>query len=298
MDEADDALVALWEDIRESKTPLKLRQDLMETLTSLRRHLAAYRWTEGDRRKTAIIGSRLILPPDAGQVVLDATGALNGVYLGRKDVYHIEDMPSVRDYRNVTLLVARTNGTGKDAMSRRGDEIAQQTLKAVLEYYADASARRVLVVTDKASEEKVRQIFSQGGFAAMDVAHWNKIDGRNDWTDYDTLVALTLPWARASLDIANYTAIHGVELDDDGLNTPPDDVRRLREARVAAGLAQAIGRIRLRRMIHEDGSCEPCDVFVRVPNFKVVANGAGIIKGVERALVGIRACATFANFIN
>jgi hypothetical protein len=41
----------------------------------------------------------------------------------------------------------------------------------------------------------------------------------------------------------------------------------MREKRVAGTLAQAIGRIRLRKMTHEDGTCEPCDLFVRLSGF-------------------------------
>ena len=262
---------------------------MKETLTTLRRHLAAYRWTESERTHRALIGSRLLLPPDAGQVILDATGALNNVYLGRPDAYEVRAMPAVRDYRAVTLYAARTRGTGKTAMLKDGGSIIEQTLGSVLAQYGErAAARQVLVVTDLGSEETVRSIWSRAGFAALDVAHWNRIDGRNDWRECDTLVVLNLPWARASLDISTFMAVRGVELTDEELNAPPDDVKMIRETRIAAQLAQAMGRIRLRRMTDASGACEPCDVFVRFPHWKLLADTDQILAGVQRALAGIR----------
>ena len=64
--------------------------------------------------------------------------------------------------------------------------------------------RRVLVIADIDSEEEIRQIWGKGGFAALDVAHWNKIDGRNEWREFDTLVVLSLHYGPSSLDMATY----------------------------------------------------------------------------------------------
>jgi len=289
VEEADAALVALWQEVRSSKSVKpESRRIVKENLTALRRHLAAYRWTESERSHRALIGSRLLLPPDAGQVILDATGALNNVYSGRPDAYEVKTMPAVRDYRSVTLHVARTKGTGKTAMLKDGVSIIQQTLDSVLAHYGErAPARRVLAVTDKGSEDKVRSAWAKAGFEALDVAHWNDIDGRNDWRDFDTLVALNLPWNRPSHDVSTYMAVHAVELDDEGLNTPPDDVKTIRETRIAAQLAQAMGRIRLRRMTTVNGTCEPCDVFVRFPHWSLLVNTDRIVAGVQRALSGV-----------
>jgi hypothetical protein len=133
VEDADAALVSLWQEVRVSRfVKPESRRIVKETLTALRRHLAAYRWTESERANRNLIGSRLLLPPDAGQVILDATGALNNVYSGRPDSYEVKTMPAVRDYRSVTLHVAKTRGTGKTAMLKDGDSIIEQTLDAIL----------------------------------------------------------------------------------------------------------------------------------------------------------------------
>ena len=290
VEQADAALVAFWQEVRTAKSVhLENRRKVQEALTALRRHLAAYRWTESERHHRALLGARLLLPPDAGQVILDATGMLNNVYTGRPDAYEVLELAAVRDYHTVTLHVARTKGTGKTAMRKRGEQISRRTLDAILAHYGDAATeRRVLVVTNKDSEEQVREMWTKSGFAALDVAHWNKIDGRNEWRDFDTLVILTVPWARKSVDLSTFMAIRGVELDDNALNAPPEDVRAIRETRIAAELAQAIGRIRLRRMAASDGSCEPCEVFVRLPhNFDVLLNTDHVLDGLKRTLSGL-----------
>jgi len=186
--------------------------------------------------------------------------------------------------------VARTKGTGKWAMLKRGHEIAQQVLDAVLAHYGDeTNQRRVLAVTTLDAEEQVREIWAKAGFAALDVAHWNAIDGRNNWRDFDTLVVLSLPWAKTSLDLSTYMAVQGVELNEQALNAPPDEVREIRETRIAAEVAQAIGRIRLRRMTAPDGSCESCDVFIRCPHsFGVLLNTDHVLEGLHRALTGMQ----------
>jgi hypothetical protein len=166
VEQADAELVALWQDVRTSnRVKPEVRRIVKETLTMLRRHLAAYRWTESERSRRALIGSRLLLPPDAGQVILDATGQLNNVYLGRPDAYAVQTMPSVRDYRAVRLCAARTQGTGKTAMLKDGQTIIQRALESILGHYGErALERRVLVVTDLGSEEKVRTTWATAGF--------------------------------------------------------------------------------------------------------------------------------------
>jgi hypothetical protein len=82
--------------------------------------------------------------------------------------------------------------------------------------------------------------------------------------------------------------VRGVELDDAGLNEPPADVRAMREARFVATAAQAKGRIRLRRMTRADGTCEPCEIFVRFPNFDGRVRTDVVIEGLRAVLKGLQ----------
>jgi hypothetical protein len=99
-------------------------------------------------------------------------------------------------------------------------------------------------------------------------------------------VIATLPHATASLDLNTYMAVHEKELDDEALNAPPDEVKLVRENRIAAQLAQAMGRIRLRTMTKPDGTCEPCDIFLRLPNWRYMIDADRILDAVKRTLPG------------
>jgi hypothetical protein len=195
----------------------------------------------------------------------------------------------VRDYSTVTIYAARTSGTGKTTAKLKGDKLAADTVAALVGHYGDrASQRSVLVVVAKDGEEHFRKVGAGAGFKDFDVAHWNKIDGRNDWRSFDTLVIATLPYATASLDLNTWMAVNEEQLDDEALNAPPEEVKLVRENRIAAQLAQAMGRIRLRTMARTDGTCEPCDVFLRLPNWRFMVDADRIIDAVTRTLPGSR----------
>jgi hypothetical protein len=289
--EADALLVALWKDLRVSR---RIRPDnrafVREALEAVRHHLAAHRWTAPGGvhgpEAAAVIGGKLLMPPEAALVVLDATGDLNNVYRACPEFYQVRtDIERVRDYRNVTLYVTRTRQTGLVAMRKQGERIARETLDAVLAKYGDqARERRVLVVTNPGSEDTVRSVWGAAPFAEVQVAHWYDLDGRNEWSEFDTLVTLTLPYGSPSFDLTTFLLTHRTHLGD----APPAEVRAMREVRMAALVAQAIGRIRLRRVTSEDGSCAPCDVFLRMPNWDRVVNTDSILGHLRRALAGAR----------
>jgi len=263
-DQADALLLALWEQgLRGAKIEPELRARLGQTLSALRRHLSAYRRTAGDGKLTALTGHRLLLlPPSTHGVVFDATARLNNVYLGRPSEFEVQRTTQVRDYSTVTVYDARTNETGKRAATENGERLAADTIAALREHYGDrAGERRVLVVVAKDGEEHFRTVGTGAGFAAFDMAHWNKIDGRNDWRDFDTLCVATLPYANDSLDLNTYMAVNEKELDDAALNAPPDEVKLIRENRIAAQLAQAMGRIRLRTMTRMTARASPATFF-------------------------------------
>src|SRR4030095_14186219 len=280
----------MWEQgLRHAKrVEPELRASLGQTLSALRRHLGAYRWTAGNGSRTALSGHRLLLlPPGTHGVVFDATARLNNVYTGRPAEFDVRHMTEVRDYSTVTIYAARTSGTGKTTAKTKGDKLAADTVAALIAHYGDqARERRVLVVVAQAGEDHFRKVGTGAGFAAFDVAHWNKIDGRNDWRDFDTLVIATLPYATASLDLNTYMAVHEKKRDDKALTAPPDEVKLVRENRIAAQLAQAIGRIRLRTMTKPDGTCEPCDILLRLPHWRFMVAADRILAAVIRTLPG------------
>jgi hypothetical protein len=64
----------------------------------------------------------------------------------------------------------------------------------------------------------------------------------------------------------------------------PNEVMLVCENRAAAELAQAMGRRRLRTMTKEDGTCEPCDMFLRLPDERRLVDPDRVIDAVKRTL--------------
>ncbi len=289
--EADVLLEALGTALGQSqKLNPRTRAKLRQLIAAIRRHLASYRWISGERKTTTLSGPRLLLlPPTAQGVLLDATARLNNVYRRRPDVFDILDLPLVRDYSTVTIYEARTRGTGKGNITLRSREKAAETLTALIEHYGDqARERRVLVVVAKDARPSFEASPLRHQFKEYAVAHWNAIDGRNDWSKFDTLVVASLHYGSRSQDPNVYMAAEGIELDDIALNRPPADVRQVRELRIAATLAQAVGRIRLRSMVDPQGGCLPCDVFLRLPSWRYYVDADAILGHLRLVLPGVQ----------
>ena len=129
------------------------------------------------------------------------------------------------------------------------------------------SDRSVFVCVHKDYEhaaERFKHPFKRVGFG-----HWGAVDGRNDWKDYDTAVLFGLPYRDLIWPTNVFFALQGVQ-DDVWLKTPTwkgyTNVRRLMQQRqMSVEIIQAINRIRCRKVVDEDGGCDPADVFIVLP---------------------------------
>jgi hypothetical protein len=284
-------LDALWEAVRyEKRIKPEARAIIGETITVLRRHLSTAPWTD----EANVSSARLLRMPEGTKgVVLDATGAINNVYRARPEDFDVRTIAPVRSYQGVTVLEAMTNDTGKTRVKKAAGRIAERSVRDILAYYGgNVSERRLLIVMakDDTKEQEVRgafeQAFNAAGFAEYDITNWGKVDGRNVWKHYDTLLVVSLHYGSSTQDINTWLAVQGLEPDDESLNAT-DEIRGIKERRIAATIAQAIGRLRLRTMTKEDGTCDPCDVFLRLPNYKGIVDAEKIMTSVEQTLPGI-----------
>ena len=81
-------------------------------------------------------------------------------------------------------------------------------------------------------------------FARFDVGHWGAIDGRNDWSDYDTAVIFGLPYRDRVWSTNLFFALRGHQ-DDYWFQCPDwnehDDVHQVMEQRqLSVSIIQAI----------------------------------------------------------
>jgi hypothetical protein len=288
--EADGALARLGYSVQAyqfKRDQRKTVRKLLNTITAVRALMEDYRWQYvGRSGKTMVTTARMLVPP-ARSVTLDATGALSPVHVGRPDLFEIVVPKPTRTYWPVVVRVARTpRGTGKEHAERWATSMANRVLTSLRTFYGDrAHERRVLVVTHLVGEKKVERVFKGGGFAETHVAHWNALDGKNLWRECDTVVILTHPYRDPAADMNAHQAINGAA---PALQDIREGSRAVREARVAAANAQALGRTRMRKMLTATGECPPVDVWVRAPASRSPMDTDTVLAMVGRTLPGMR----------
>jgi hypothetical protein len=218
-----------------------------------------------------------------GPVVLDATAGVDLMYELMEDRADIIPTPrGVRDYSNVTLHVARTERIGKTAM----EELAGPRFAAL---QSDLSGRlstdkSVLFCVHKNVEHLVPTRADLGVTAAAS-AHWGAVDGSNNFKDFDTAVIFGLPFRDHVWGTGVFFALQGVQCDewhDNPTWKQHANVRELLQRRhLATSIIQAIGRVRLRKVIDVQGRCAPTDVFIVLPKGE---RGTEILKYIRQEL--------------
>jgi len=100
-------------------------------------------------------------------------------------------------------------------------------------------------------------------------AHWGAVDGSNEFKDFDTAVIFGLPFRDHVWGTGVFFALQGVQCDewhDNPAWKQHVNVRELLQRRhLATSIIQALGRVRLRKVIDEHGRCAPTDVFIVLP---------------------------------
>jgi hypothetical protein len=221
-----------------------------------------------------------------GPVVLDATAGVDLMYQlmeDRADI--IPTPPGVRNYSNVTLHVARTASIGKTKMEDLAGKRFPQ-LQANLNERLSAD-RKVLFCVHKHVEHLVP---TQADLGVTEVAsaHWGAIDGSNDYKDFDTAVIFGLPFRDRIWGTGVFFALQGVQSDEwHGKPTWKEhaNVRELLQRRhLATSIIQAMGRVRLRKVVDERGRCAPTDVFIVLPTGE---RGTEILRYIRQELPNI-----------
>jgi hypothetical protein len=252
----------------------EVRDGLLETLRAVERVFRQWSYVmKLPTGEQTLHTARLILPRETkGAVILDATAKANMLYRLFGDRVEVRSLPfHTRSYRNVRLHVSRGHKTGKGYIVKNADEAAGEII-ANLSRHLNGS-RKVLIVTHKDAEAAFAKYETP---FQRHTAHWAAIDGSNQWRDCDAICIASLPRRPDSWATSSYFAITG-DVRDEVLGDEGDQLRRdIRIGQVVSDVAQAIGRTRCRKVVDEDGNCDPVDVFLFVPDSE---EGAEIVKG-------------------
>lgn len=233
--------------------------------------------------------ARLIVPDDiTGAVILDATASSNLIYQlfdARVDVVPVP--ANARSYSNVQLHVSFGHAVGKTSMVKNAKVEAPRLIDNLRS--AIGPHRKVFVCCHQWVEPHL--VGYRHGFDAFEVGHWNAVDGRNDWSEFDTAVIFGLPYRDKTWSANTFMALRGLQ-NNEWLNSEGDrpfrqyrDVRHsLEVGQLVVSIVQAINRVRCRRVIDTNGNCPATDVFLLLPNDKI---GKELLAGIEREMPGV-----------
>lgn len=227
-------------------------------------------WYSRQGKLDTFNAARLIVPESLrGPVVLDATASHNLMWkLFQEAQTTIPTPQNARSYANVTLHVARAAGIGKTGMKKA---LASRVPRLL----ADLRSRlkpenKVLIVCHKLTEGHLAGY--DYGAGEVSLAHWNALDGRNDWKNHDTVVIFGLPYRDSVWAPNTFFALQGVR-DDAWLqqssqrvwNDCEDIHKELERGQLAVSVIQAINRIRCRKVVDAEGNCPRADVYLILP---------------------------------
>lgn len=235
----------------------------------------------------ALHSAALGVPLDApGPVVLDATARAEFLWDLFEDKADRVPTPSrVRDYSHVTLHVARASGVGKRTMIEKfGTRFPR--LVADLEGRLQAD-RSVFVCLHHRNEALALRY--QPNFDRFSIGHWGAIDGSNTWEGFDTAVIFGLPYRDQVWANNTFFALQGFQGDawfkDPKWKNHGNVHRVMRQRQLSVSIIQAIGRIRCRRVVDDQGQCLPADIFIVLPNTQ---EGDEVLKDIQTDMPGLK----------
>ncbi len=263
-----------------------LRALCLETFKEVA-HIANSHWAWiSEQGPTEQLNSAMVLLIEGTQAtILDATASVNPAYL-MDGLMEVVPRPSaMRDYSNVVVHVSRGHRVGKGYMASKADT----EWPAIL---AELSAclspeRKLLVCCHKAVAPTIRKFAFP--FAEMDVASWGSIHGRNQWSAFDAVAVVGLPYLD-QVTPSNIFMAHNGKQSDEWLTGGREfgelgDVRLLLNGgHIAESVVQAINRIRCRAAIGPHGECEPCDVFLLLPTGEI---GNAVVNVIQQQMPGV-----------
>ncbi|MGC0325013.1 hypothetical protein ABIG06_005642 [Bradyrhizobium sp. USDA 326] len=279
-----DKLGALTED---SNIRLRIGRKVDETLKHAQSLYDQWSYYAKSGDEHAMHSSSLAVPWDApGPVVLDATARADFLWdLFEDRALRVLTPSHVRDYNNVTLHVARASGVGKRTMK---ENFSTRFPRLIADLEGRLSPDRSVFVCLHRDNRPLALDYAPN-FTEFSIGHWGKVDGSNAWKDFDTAVIFGLPYRDQVWSNDTFFALQGFQ-EDKWFNDPQwkthRDVRRvMRQRQLSVSIIQAIGRIRLRRVVDEHGKCPPAEVFIVLPNGK---EGDEVLQDIVTDLPGIR----------
>jgi hypothetical protein len=207
--------------------------------------------------------AELILPDNFPSIAItDATSNIDGIYrlFPKEKIYRYSVSRSVRDFSNAKLYVRPERaGLGKETSNKK----AKNRLPKILNWCQQrfSAEDRVLFAAHKETAETLKLLIQQRELPfEADVIWWKNIDGRNDFSHYNKLVVLSIPYPPTYFSPTAAMAFSRHELTQD-----QDFTKDLTNSSIAVQLVQLLCRINVRRVIDDQGNCPEAEIYLLLP---------------------------------
>jgi hypothetical protein len=205
-------------------------------------------------KEQTLKSARLLLPKEGirGAVIMDATASANKVYGLFKDVKMVDPPKGSRNYRNFTLYISKGHRVGKGAIESNGHKMIPELMGKL---NSELKGKDVLVITHLIGEPHVEGCRDSVDFK-FKAAHWQNLDGSNDWKDCQGVVLVSLPYLPDTWGNNRYMAFKGPQYDDWLQSDEGIEQRKvLRFGKLASDIVQALNRVQSRKVINHEGDC-------------------------------------------
>jgi hypothetical protein len=272
---------------------INLEERVAKTLRSVEALYARWAWFEVVAGKDETLNSsRVLLPIDlSGVVILDATGRRDTLWqlMGPDRVEFAEVDPSVRNYRNAKVHIKWIDGgsLGKQKMIEHAKHRMLNLVDDLGERWAGQPPKKLLQIVHKKVVEHL-DCLDQSAYCAPraitkrdsqgnpvekivcepHIAHWGSIDGKNKWSDCDTVVLVGLPYRGSTWAINVFMAVKGPQ-PEEWFKTAKQVRDEMEVEQMSGSVIQAVNRGRCRKVINAEGDCLPTEIFICLPANKV-----------------------------
>ncbi len=260
-------------------------------------------WFEIRKGLPNIVTSYVGLPTHIkNAVVLDATAAQSKIYDLLGSLPYFPQLPQkIRNYKNVNLHVIKGSMNSEYSLSRQNKE---HFLDVVNLLRPEIKKSKKFLFITFASIERDKLSLLKKGYPNCQFAHWGDINGKNSWSDLDTVVLYGLPRLgdgvveNSIIAFENWhekTQIHVEpighleDMDDGSLMLSSFDNIVTKEdyhiGHITMNVIQAINRICCRRVIDGDGNCPPANVYLFLKDSKGIEKR--LLQGIKQEMDGI-----------
>jgi len=253
--------------LQHEETEQKLQ--LNSYLTSIENILKDWFYYYGANLGHSSLNNVSIKLPEKSVVILDATATTNYIYKLFSDVVLYPDTANARNYSNVDLYLAQGLKVSKSSLMDNPQESAETLIENLKKNIARDS--NVFIVTHKDLESHLK------GYELpfkYDVNHFGNLTGKNEWQEYDTVVIYGIMYKPETFSINRQAVTTKYELLDDKtgkittyIDIDDKKVRKLiTNTDLASEVIQAINRVRCRKVIDDEGNCDPTNIYLALPN--------------------------------